>query len=139
MVDIDHFKSFNDRYGHAVGDQVLVAVAKTIQAALRAEDVLGRYGGEEFCVVLDGVNAHLLAEIAERIRRRIESESGSSVRSIRGLSVTASVGATLSIDGRRSNIPVLLEQADQALYEAKRSGRNRVCVFQSKDSLSAAA
>ena len=139
MVDIDHFKSFNDRYGHAVGDQVLVAVAKTIQAALRAEDVLGRYGGEEFCVVLDGVNAHLLGEIAERFRRRIEIESGGSVRSIKGLSVTASLGATLSVDGRRSNIPVLLEHADKALYEAKHSGRNCVCLFQSEDSSSAAA
>lgn len=139
MVDIDHFKAFNDRHGHAVGDQVLVAVAKTIQSVLRAEDVLGRYGGEEFCVVLDGVNAYLLGEIAERIRRRIEIESGGSVRSVNGLRVTASLGATLSVDRRHSNIPVLLEQADQALYEAKRSGRNRVCVFQPKDAPSAAA
>ncbi|KAF4516067.1 hypothetical protein B566_EDAN000304 [Ephemera danica] len=139
MVDIDHFKSFNDRYGHAVGDQVLVAVAKTLQGALRAEDVLGRYGGEEFCVVLDGVNPQLLGEIAERIRRRIEIESGGSVRSIAGLSVTASLGATLSVGGRHSNIPVLLEQADQALYKAKRSGRNRVCVYQPGESSSSTA
>jgi len=139
MVDIDHFKSFNDRHGHAVGDQVLVAVAKTIQGALRTGDVLGRYGGEEFCVVLDGVNTHLLGEIAERIRRRIESESGASVRSTKGLSVTASLGARLSLAGGVPDIQALLGEADQALYEAKRNGRNRVCVFQSKDSSSAAA
>lgn len=139
MVDIDHFKAFNDRHGHAVGDQVLVAVAKTIQSVLRAEDVLGRYGGEEFCIVLDGVNPHLLGEIGERIRRHIEYESGASVRSVSGLSVTASLGATLRQEGRGANIPALLEEADQALYEAKRSGRNRVCVFQSEDSSSAAA
>jgi diguanylate cyclase (GGDEF)-like protein/PAS domain S-box-containing protein len=139
MVDIDHFKSFNDRHGHAVGDQVLVAVAKTIQSALRAEDVLGRYGGEEFCIALDGVNPQLPGEIGERIRQRIEHESGASVRSVTGLSVTASLGVTLCPKGRGANLPALLEEADQALYEAKRSGRNRVCVFQSAGSSSAAA
>lgn len=139
MVDIDHFKSFNDRHGHAVGDQVLAAVAKTIQSVLRPEDVLGRYGGEEFCVVLDGVNPYLLKEIAERIRRRIEVESGGTVRSPKGLQVTASFGATLCVEGRGANVSALLDQADQALYEAKRSGRNRVCVFHPKDSSSSAA
>lgn len=139
MVDIDHFKSFNDRHGHAVGDQVLAAVAKTIQTALRENDVLGRYGGEEFCVVLDGVNAHLLGEIAERIRRRIEMESGASVRSTRGLRVTASLGTRLYLAGDAPDIQSLLGEADQALYQAKRSGRNRVCVFPSENSSSAAA
>ncbi|SPP65951.1 sensor domain-containing diguanylate cyclase [Nitrospira lenta] len=139
MVDIDHFKLFNDRHGHAVGDQVLTAVAKTIQSVLRQEDVLGRYGGEEFCVVLNDVTAALLNEIAERIRRRIENESGASVRSIKGLSVTASLGVTLSLVESAPDIQTLLGEADQALYEAKGSGRNRVCVFRSKDVSSAAA
>lgn len=125
MSDIDHFKSFNDKHGHAVGDQVLQAVSKQLLSGLRDADLLCRYGGEEFCIFLPGVGTTQAQAIAERLRAEIEAHAGAGVRSKSDLSVTSSFGlAELTPD--LSDPAKLLERADEALYQAKRSGRNRV-------------
>jgi len=128
MTDIDNFKQFNDTYGHAVGDQVLVQVARVLKAALRPTDVLCRYGGEEFCILLPGVDALRAAVVAERIRFRVEAQAGPGIRSIPGLRVTASFGLS-SIEFGAPILRTLIEEADQALYAAKQAGRNKVVRF----------
>lgn len=125
MADIDHFKSYNDRYGHTVGDQVIKAVSKILGAGMRNEDLLCRYGGEEFCLILPGVDANGAAEIAERLREAIESSSGATVRSTEGLNVTASFGVSHTASGAKDTAEII-EQADAALYIAKGAGRNQV-------------
>ena len=128
MTDIDKFKSFNDQYGHAVGDQVLVQVARVLKAALRPTDVLCRYGGEEFCILLPGVDALRAAVVSERIRFRVEAQAGPGIRSIPGLRVTSSFGLS-SMEFGAPNLKSLMEEADQALYAAKQAGRNKVVRF----------
>jgi diguanylate cyclase (GGDEF)-like protein/PAS domain S-box-containing protein len=125
MTDIDHFKSFNDRYGHAIGDQVLRAVARTLFSGLRAMDLLCRYGGEEFCIILPGVGMEEAGSIAERLRGDIEARAASTVRSTQSLKITSSFGvATFAMN--MADPSECIDQADQALYFAKQSGRNRV-------------
>jgi diguanylate cyclase (GGDEF)-like protein/PAS domain S-box-containing protein len=125
MTDIDHFKTFNDRYGHAVGDEVIRALVHTLQARLRTNDLLCRYGGEEFCIVLPGVRLEQAMEIAERLRADVEERAGSSVRTPQGISITASFG--LASLGPDIIDPVeIIGRADKALYAAKDSGRNKV-------------
>ncbi|HTO49672.1 MAG TPA: GGDEF domain-containing protein [Burkholderiales bacterium] len=125
MTDIDKFKTFNDQYGHAVGDQVLVQVARVLKAALRPTDVLCRYGGEEFCILLPGVDALRAAVVSERIRFRVEAQAGPGIRSIPGLRVTSSFGLS-SMEFGAPSLKSLMEEADQALYAAKQAGRNKV-------------
>jgi diguanylate cyclase (GGDEF)-like protein len=125
MTDIDKFKTFNDTYGHAVGDQVLVQVARVLKAALRPTDVLCRYGGEEFCILLPGVDALRAAVVAERIRFRVEAQAGPGIRSIPGLRVTSSFGLS-SLEFGAPGLKTLIDEADQALYAAKQTGRNKV-------------
>jgi diguanylate cyclase (GGDEF)-like protein len=127
MVDIDHFKAINDRHGHGIGDRVIQEVARKLQDCVRGTDLLCRWGGEEFCVVVVGLGPVEAAEFAERIRMRIERECGAAVRELPGLRVTASVGGQVLSRGV-ATVAELIEQADQALYRAKRSGRNRVVV-----------
>ena len=128
MADIDHFKSFNDRYGHAVGDQVLQTVTRSLSSALREVDLLCRYGGEEFCIILPEVDMAQALSIAERLREDIERRAGSSVRSTAGLMVTSSFGvAQLTPDV--SDPAQLIDMADKALYAAKHAGRNRVLPY----------
>jgi diguanylate cyclase (GGDEF)-like protein/PAS domain S-box-containing protein len=125
MVDADHFKSYNDRYGHATGDQVIQALAKTLQDGLRSEELLCRYGGEEFCVLAPGVDLELAMRLAERLRKDIEETAGQHVSSIFGLKITASLGVS-TLQFGAPDMYALIEQADQALYQAKQDGRNRV-------------
>lgn len=124
MFDIDHFKSVNDTYGHVVGDRVLAAVSAAARRTLREGDVLIRYGGEEFLVLLIGASADDAALISERIRRAIaETTVIDGSQSIR---VTTSIG-TVSMPGEGiDSEDDLIEQADAALYTAKESGRDRV-------------
>ena len=122
MVDIDHFKLVNDNYGHPVGDKVLQKVSCIIKECLRDSDVVCRYGGEEFCIILPQTDSQGGSITADRIRRTIASTSISNIR------VTASLGVS-SLDSRPSNPSELLSQADKALYVAKRTGRNRVVCF----------
>jgi diguanylate cyclase (GGDEF)-like protein len=124
MLDVDHFKTINDRHGHAVGDQVLRVLADRCRAALRSIDVLGRYGGEEFAIVLPGTRRNAGAVVlAERIRQRIADEP---IETDAGpVTVTVSAGVA-GMDDDTLEPGELLKRADAALYEAKQQGRNRV-------------
>jgi diguanylate cyclase (GGDEF)-like protein len=123
MIDIDHFKLLNDRFGHATGDRVLCAVAGAIAQGVRAEDTPARYGGEEFAVLLRRTSAEQAIEVGERIRRAVARLHPASL----GIDepVTVSVGVAVA-GADQVAIPGLLERADQALYRAKRLGRDRV-------------
>ena len=121
VFDIDHFKRVNDRYGHSVGDLALKNVAQTVEATIRSSDALYRVGGEEFAVVLNGTDKQGASLLAERIRRNIEALAFTQPK---GLHVTLSLGiATLMAKDTPSS---LFARADEALYAAKKSGRNRV-------------
>ncbi len=122
MVDVDRFKLLNDRHGHATGDIVLRAVARTIAAAVRDVDLPARYGGEEFVVLLRNPSRAVALEVGERIREAVERLD---LRAVGVEKVTVSVGATVG-DGGTDRVPELVEAADRALYRAKRFGRNRV-------------
>ena len=123
MIDIDHFKILNDRFGHATGDRVLRAVAGAIAQGVRAEDTPARYGGEEFAVLLRRASAEQAMEVGERIRREVVRLHPASL----GIDepVTVSVGVAVA-GSNQVAIPGLVERADQALYRAKRLGRDRV-------------
>jgi diguanylate cyclase (GGDEF)-like protein len=127
MIDIDHFKVFNDRHGHPVGDAVIRSVAGALQRALRSGDLICRYGGEEFCALLAHVDEEGARQLAERIRTRIEQEAGPGVREVGGLQVTVSVGVAARMADTPS-LEGLIVQADRALYAAKHAGRNRVAL-----------
>lgn len=123
MVDIDHFKRVNDRYGHIEGDRVLATVGQLLQSGIREVDAAGRYGGEEFLITLPRADADTAVMVADRLRSAIEAHSLSIDRST-SLRVTVSIGvATYRPDDVSTT---LIARADAALYEAKRSGRNRV-------------
>jgi diguanylate cyclase (GGDEF)-like protein/PAS domain S-box-containing protein len=123
MVDIDHFKSVNDRFGHATGDKVIKLLAQILSDVSRAEDLVGRYGGEEFCVVLPGVDEADAAEIAERMRFAVHD--GKTARFTAALRISASFGVASDPVAKLTS-GALVDLADQALYQAKQSGRNRV-------------
>jgi diguanylate cyclase (GGDEF)-like protein/PAS domain S-box-containing protein len=125
MVDIDHFKRFNDDHGHATGDEVLRAVTRLLTAGLRDRDLLARYGGEEFCIVLPGAALPTALAIAERLRESVETLAGGAVREPRGLRVTASFGVS-TVEPGTTHFEALIHRADQALYASKGAGRNRV-------------
>jgi diguanylate cyclase len=125
MLDIDHFKLINDRYGHPVGDEVIRNVAAILRAALREEDVPGRYGGEEFGILLPDTAAAGAEVIAERIRRRIEGAALAKS----GLRATVSIGIA-EISAQDLDYTVCISHADRALYAAKERGRNRSVRFQ---------
>jgi diguanylate cyclase (GGDEF)-like protein len=122
MVDVDRFKLLNDRHGHATGDVVLRAVARTIGAAVRDDDLPARYGGEEFVVLLRNPSRAVALEVGERIRESVERID---LHAVGVEKVTVSVGAAVG-DGGSERVPELVEAADRALYRAKRFGRNRV-------------
>lgn len=128
MADIDKFKSVNDTYGHSVGDEVIQQAARVLKMGLRPSDLLCRYGGEEFCVLLPGLDLAQAAEVAERLREKIQAQVGPGLRSIPGLTVTASFGVSALPLGA-TTLPHLIEEADQALYAAKQAGRNIVATF----------
>jgi diguanylate cyclase (GGDEF)-like protein len=142
LIDLDHFKSINDRFGHAVGDRVLEIFAETAQQNLRASDLLGRLGGEEFAAVLYDTPQDKAQGAAERLRVAFEQVT----QNVEG----HVIGATLSIGLVHCQTPLLdvtglLAQADQALYFAKERGRNRVevaslgLVLEQKDGVAATA
>ncbi|MBI4275480.1 MAG: GGDEF domain-containing protein [Rhizobiales bacterium] len=122
LIDLDHFKSINDRFGHAIGDRVLQIFAQTASSAMRPCDFVGRLGGEEFAAVIYDVGRERALAVAELIRSAF-SEITSSVEG-RPVGATVSIGLVFSEDGL-TDMPTLLAQADQALYYAKERGRNR--------------
>ncbi|MCA9610045.1 MAG: diguanylate cyclase [Myxococcales bacterium] len=123
MFDIDHFKSINDNYGHLAGDYVLKELATLVKGRLRPDDVLGRYGGEEFCAALPETNLPGAVSIAEDLRRRIEERRFVFEGEV--IPVTVSLGCS-ELDGEM-DVLQLIKAADEKLYDAKRGGRNRVC------------
>lgn len=129
MIDIDHFKSVNDTYGHQVGDEVLRGVAVTIQGVLRAGDEIGRYGGEEFLVVAEVADRSEAVGLAQRLRATVEVlRFGDEDRQI---SATVSIGVAKARPQRHDTPRELIRRADAALYEAKHAGRN--CVILAGD------
>jgi len=124
-LDIDQFKSVNDRFGHAVGDRVIQEVGGVLISSLRAADIVGRYGGDEFFVGMPGCDIEQGVAIAEKLRSSIEERCRATFSDIATLRVTVSVGVATLRDGE-STLADLIEQADKALYQAKSSGRNRV-------------
>jgi diguanylate cyclase (GGDEF)-like protein len=124
LFDVDHFKSVNDTYGHKVGDQVLVALVARVSGALRAGDLLGRYGGEEFIVLAHQVNPDAAARLAERLRHAIGSAPMAT--SVGDVLVTVSVGVAAWDGVGQLDIDAMIQEADCALYVAKEAGRNRV-------------
>ncbi|HEY0159060.1 MAG TPA: GGDEF domain-containing protein [Thermoanaerobaculia bacterium] len=127
MLDIDHFKRINDTWGHPAGDQVLQAIGKLLRESCRVYDVPGRYGGEEFCIVLPETKPGNTNVVAERIRRRLEATELSCGDG--SIVVTASIGIAgmeASSDGEILSPAALIDRADRAMYTAKSRGRNRV-------------
>jgi len=126
MIDVDHFKSVNDRYGHAVGDQALISVANACKEGKRSSDMVGRIGGEEFAMLLPETDLYQARIVADRVCKAV---AASSLRANEvHFNVTASVGfaaATVSMSG----FEALLNAADQALYQAKDQGRNRIVAW----------
>jgi diguanylate cyclase len=125
MLDIDHFKSFNDNYGHLTGDHVLRLVAMSLKQSIKGQDVAARYGGEEFAVVLPKTALRQALTVADNIRRAVMSKQlkKRSTGEILGR-ITVSVGVSMLQPSE--NADCLIERADACLYAAKRNGRNRV-------------
>ena len=123
MLDVDHFKQVNDRFGHSTGDEVLKKLASIMIQGTRLSDVVGRYGGEEFMIIVPHINQRDVEIVAERIRRSIANCD------INGIRVTVSIGIA-HFDGRPDKVEYdrLLELADGALYEAKETGRNKLVI-----------
>jgi diguanylate cyclase (GGDEF)-like protein len=129
MCDIDHFKSFNDRYGHAIGDEVIKAVAGIYNRAAAEVGLACRYGGEEFCVMLPGCDEAQAQEFGEMLRKRVQETAGDGIDYEPRLSITSSFGVAVSRSPRLA-LEQLIDQADQALYQSKRAGRNRCTLFE---------
>ena len=123
MIDIDCFKQYNDNYGHLAGDYVLKELAQLCKSRLRPDDVLGRYGGEEFCAVLPETALDGAAAIADDLRRRVQERSFEFENE--SIAVTVSLGCAEL--GGEMDVLKILKAADEKLYEAKRGGRNKVC------------
>ncbi|HNH46897.1 MAG TPA: diguanylate cyclase, partial [Myxococcota bacterium] len=125
MLDVDHFKQINDQLGHDVGDRVLVELGRVLTHSLRPEDAVGRLGGEEFLLVLPGVDTWEAARVGERLRKRVEelqlTEQG------RPLPVSISVGVATA--AAHTPYTELLKRSDRTMYAAKHAGRNKVIVW----------
>lgn len=124
LIDIDHFKRINDRFGHLYGDEVLLLLSRLMEQSLRETDLLFRYGGEEFVVVLDDVGQEAAQQVLERFRRAVAEHDFPQVGT-----VTVSIGFAIPL--APAPLVDVISQADQALYHAKDSGRNQVCSYQS--------
>ena len=126
MIDVDYFKSFNDRYGHTSGDECLRKVAQTLAHSVRrTSDFVARYGGEEFAVVLPGTRLEAAADIAEQIRKRVEALKINHPLSEASNYITISLGVASLLPSPQSSPEDLLKMADNALYDAKVHGRNQ--------------
>jgi two-component system cell cycle response regulator len=134
MADVDHFKQINDSLGHAVGDIVLKEVAERLQSDLRPYDLVGRYGGEEFLIVLPSCSLKVATRRADEIRDLVCKHAV--VTTFATVPVTVSMGVTSADRLQNLTIEEVLQQADRALYSAKENGRNRVQTFSAGDQAS---
>ncbi len=127
MIDVDNFKTFNDQYGHIAGDSVLVAVAEALREYLRPTDLIARFGGDEFAVLLPDLQLKQARQTAERIRQQIAGLSPPSLAT----AITVSIGLADRTDN--DDVATLVQRADAAMYDAKEAGRNRVAVAPASD------
>jgi len=127
MCDLDHFKSINDRWGHAIGDDVLRNFAEILRTQLRAGDLAGRIGGEEFAILLPNCPVAFGPQVAERVRRRAARTAVTTPEG-RRIAFTVSIGGAFAPPWVRSTPGLWLDRADQQLYRAKNEGRDRVCI-----------
>ncbi|MBC8452228.1 MAG: GGDEF domain-containing protein [Spirochaetes bacterium] len=126
MMDLDHFKQINDNFGHYAGDTSLRHFSKTLKTCLRSNDVIGRLGGEEFAIIISGERINTAESLAERIRQTTE-DTKITFQDLT-ISFTVSIGIT-QLGEKENDIIEALKRADQAMYRAKREGRNRICIF----------
>jgi diguanylate cyclase (GGDEF)-like protein len=124
LIDVDHFKDYNDNLGHSVGDQVLIAIGNALKKAIRPQDYASRYGGEEFLIVLPNTSVDVGVQVAERIRQDIAAKSALEREGKLLPGITISIG--LAVNQQDSSIQSLIDAADAKLYQAKQSGRNCV-------------
>ena len=137
LVDIDHFKSVNDTYGHAVGDTALIELGRRMTATVRGYDAVGRYGGEEFLIVLPGCDS---ANLRARAEEMLDAVRKAPFRTSAGdLSITVSIGASANTDAPEATLEAFVRNADIALYDAKHAGRNRCIVYGAMEHHDAAA
>ena len=125
MIDVDHFKAINDTWGHSQGDQVLSAIAETCKRSLRPQDVIGRFGGEEFIVALPGTHLNDAQIVAERLRRKVAELPV--MKEVPEHRLTVTIGIAGAVDDN-TDLSALIQQADRALYAGKHRGRNRVVI-----------
>jgi diguanylate cyclase (GGDEF)-like protein len=131
VLDIDHFKQINDTYGHAVGDRVIKHLAGNIEPTIRRADVTARFGGDEFVILMPETDSSQAVHLAERLQHQVAEKTISAKQS--SFHLTLSIGvASSSAHNHVASIDVLLEMADHALYQAKESGGNRVCIYEPK-------
>jgi diguanylate cyclase (GGDEF)-like protein len=136
IIDVDHFKTINDMYGHLIGDEILQNLAKVLKDNVREKDVVGRYGGEEFAIILPDISSVEAAGIAERIRQVVEKTELSRTVSGKSLYITVSAGVASYPDDALS-VDDLVRKADNALlFGAKQDGRNKVVQFKKKFEIS---
>jgi diguanylate cyclase (GGDEF)-like protein/PAS domain S-box-containing protein len=128
-LDVDQFKSVNDRFGHPAGDRVIKQVGDTLMRTLRGTDIIGRYGGDEFLVAMPGCDLDTALALGEKLRRAVEERCGITTGDIGRLSVTVSIGVA-ALGEAHASVSDLVDEADQALYAAKADGRNRVSAAQ---------
>ncbi len=138
MCDIDHFKSVNDNYGHPVGDEAIRAVTSLLRENVRKEDLIGRYGGEEFCILVPDLTAAEVARFAERLRATIEQKAGPAITSVPGLKITSSFGVSI-LTSEIETLDEFIECGDRALYLSKKNGRNVVSFYQPEEKAAAPA
>ena len=127
-MDLDHFKQINDRHGHLAGDLVLRETAKTLRGAVRQTDLVARFGGEEFLVLLPETDGDGALRVAENLRRQVAEQVFRPPGQTERIHVTATFGIAVSPSTAPLSLDALVEAADQAAYRGKRQGRNQVCV-----------
>lgn len=127
LLDLDHFKQINDTYGHAVGDQALIEITRILRESLRQGELIGRYGGDEFAIIVPGSTQEAAKQIAERLLEKLNKHTVAT-RKV-SISITSSLGIAELAQSRAKNLDELLELADEALYRAKHAGRNRFAAF----------
>ena len=129
LIDVDYFKRINDAFGHQVGDSVLKQVAGCIRSVIRANDIAGRFGGDEFIVLLPGADARTTAAVAGRLEKKVRDDEV-----LAGRGVTLSIGGTSHvITSEDYDSELMLKQADDALYRAKEAGRNLIVMYGEKE------